>query len=182
MNQILEHYKLDGTTCTLDDCDYIQLKLLGPHATECDANILISKQSIKLVTRYKWYLGKDGYPTTFGYRGRSRMKLHRFLHRPIPKGYVVDHINRDRLDNRLANLRICTQKENSYNTSKRNGKYKGVRKCAKNKYAVKLQKDGKIYEIKDLDSEVEAAKMYDIIAEELFGQYAGKNFATSRNK
>lgn len=34
---------------------------------------------------------------------------------PLPKGYVVDHINTDPLDNRVTNLRICTQKGNMSN-------------------------------------------------------------------
>ena len=38
---------------------------------------------------------------------------------------VVDHINGDRLDNRLENLKILTQRQN---TSKRNGEFTGLKK------------------------------------------------------
>jgi len=93
----------------------------------------------------------------------------------IPKGNVVDHINRNKLDNRLENLRICSQKQNSYNTSKRNNKFKGVSKM-KNGWCAKITKDGQTHIIKNIPSEHEAAKIYDMMAEELFGQYAGKNF------
>ena len=41
--------------------------------------------------------------------------LHRLVMEPIPDGLVVDHINRDTLDNRKANLRIVTQQENTWN-------------------------------------------------------------------
>lgn len=40
--------------------------------------------------------------------------LHRYLLNP-PKGMTIDHINRNPLDNRRCNLRICTQFENNQN-------------------------------------------------------------------
>lgn len=46
----------------------------------------------------------------------SSRLLHRYLLNP-PKGMTVDHINRNPLDNRRCNLRICTQFENNQNQS-----------------------------------------------------------------
>ena len=44
------------------------------------------------------------------------------FHGPIPKGMYVDHINRDRADNRLVNLRLVTIEQSQANrgTNSRN--------------------------------------------------------------
>jgi hypothetical protein len=54
--------------------------------------------------------------------------LHRFLMNP-KKGYVVDHVNHDCLDNRKENLRCCSRSQNLWNAGiRRHNKsgFKGV--------------------------------------------------------
>ena len=176
-NTILKSFKNNGIECALDECDYFQLGLLPGRCKEVldqsQQCALISKESMDLILSFNWYLGKDQYP--IGYSKNKRgVKMHKLLMK-APDKHVVDHINRNRLDNRLENLRICTQKENSYNTSKRNGKYKGVKKM-KGGWCAQATKDNRRYIIKNIATEKEAAQIYDMIAEELFGEFAGKNF------
>ena len=56
---------------------------------------------------------KDGYVYCLG------SSLHRHVMGVTFDGNIaIDHINRDKLDNRKENLRICTAKENAANTDK----------------------------------------------------------------
>lgn len=163
-------------------CSYLQIELLGNHAKEKNSIMLVSKSSLSLISEFTWYLGSNGYPITYGSKKAGRrfsrgLGIHKMLLNPQRgNGLVVDHINRNKLDNRIENLRLCTPKENSYNTSRSSeGKYKGVTKNGKY-WNVCICKDGQKYEMKKIENEIEAAKIYDAMAEELFGQFAGKNF------
>lgn len=72
--------------------------------------------------RYRWRLDAKGYVIRYceirvGGKLLHRMKLaHAILGLPGP-GMIVDHINRDRLDNRRANLRFITKAQNAQNRS-----------------------------------------------------------------
>ena len=195
-NIINGFYTNDGIQVEdIKDCDYVQIKLDGTNAQKQNANMLISMESYMSIIKYKWYLGKCGYPVTYQSIDKKEksnvgVKIHKMLLGTILSycsnssnssdgKMVIDHINRNKLDNRLENLRICSAKQNSYNTSKRKdskNKYKGVKKQGKNKWCVSITKDGNKHEIKDIENEREAAYIYDLLAEELFGDYAGKNF------
>lgn len=66
-----------------------------------------------------------GYLTTKGYLrvklGESHYRVHRLIWKlshgeDPPAGMDIDHINRDRTDNRLANLRLATRSDNVNNS------------------------------------------------------------------
>lgn len=49
------------------------------------------------------------------------------MERPIPKGYEIDHKDRNRRNNRWKNLRICTRTKNHLNKHKQKNNKSGVR-------------------------------------------------------
>ena len=68
---------------------------------------------------------------------------------------VVDHINRNRTDNRVENLRLLNVSENNRNSTKSDHYNVGIWKAG-NKYKASYRKDGVRYYIGTFDSETEA--------------------------
>jgi hypothetical protein len=93
--------------------------------TKHEGSFLISKKDKELIQQRQWYIkdttAKGPTPYVACKFENKTCKLHRFLLNP-PKGFVVDHINRDTFDNRRENLRIVTYRENNLNISKRKNK------------------------------------------------------------
>ena len=105
------------------------------------------------------------------------------LHRLIidaPPGLLVDHQNGNPLDDRLANLRLATNAQNSCNRKKRkntSSKYFGVSYINKfGKWRVKIKKNGKEFHIGYFSDEIEAAHAYDEAAKKYHGIFAKLNF------
>lgn len=72
------------------------------------------------VMRSRWYLSAKGYVVRSIWKDghKPTLRLHRVLLGLEPGDpREVDHINRDKLDNRRANLRIVTRAENGQNVS-----------------------------------------------------------------
>jgi hypothetical protein len=74
--------------------------------------VMIDTFNIPLVRKHKWYLGSSGYAVSTS--GRHIMLMHRLINN-TPEGYLTDHINRNKLDNRKVNLRTCNESENMEN-------------------------------------------------------------------
>ena len=99
---------------------------------ECLVDIDDYKNKIKSLGT-KIFMYKNGY-CYFRFSGcgqnRKKIKLHRFLMNVVDDNTVIiDHINRNPLDNRKSNLRIANYKLNTYNASlfgNNTSKVKGV--------------------------------------------------------
>lgn len=148
--------------------------------------IYIDEEDYTRVTSRNWYVGTDPKHTyfyTYIYVSgiRKSIALHRFL-MGCTHGdkIVIDHINRNALDNRKCNLRKCTQRDNLCNSGIRidnSSGYKGVSFNKKeNNWNATIQYNGEIYSIGTAATAQEAAVLYDMVAIRMFGEYANPNF------
>lgn len=137
-------------------------------------SFIIDTNMIDYVGQMKWYVDK-----TKGYVKSTTTKI--YLHKYLMQNTdgVVDHINRDKADNRISNLRICTTQENNMNraVSKNNQSgIKGVSYCANrnrpSKYKASIGYDGKKIFLGYYRTKEEAEEVYKQKAIELFGEYA----------
>lgn len=76
--------------------------------------VICDIQDWERIKQFRWHLGINGYPAT-RIKGKT-ICLHQFL-MARKKGYVIDHINRNRLDNRRCNLRYASLRVNAINVS-----------------------------------------------------------------
>lgn len=93
-------------------------------------------------------------------------------------GMRVDHINRDKLDNRRENLRICTDQENSFNKELsivNTSGYKGVSRHCSGRWIGTIIFCRRHISLGPFDTREEAAAAYDYAARLLFGRYAYLN-------
>lgn len=78
---------------------------------------VVDKSDIETVRAYHWHISRGGYPVT----NDNKIPLHKILTNTDSK-QIVDHINRDKLDNRRCNLRLADYSSNGYNKRIKAGK------------------------------------------------------------
>ena len=112
-----------------------------------------------------WFLNDNGYVrANFPARrkNRSSLRLHRLL-MGSPTGLDIDHINGNKLDNRIKNLRITTRSQNLQNQRiDRHHTKSGIRGVAwfsrDSKWRAYVNKDGKQHHLGYFESLEDAAQ------------------------
>lgn len=143
---------------------------------------LVDDEDVPKILDYNWWVREGGYLIGIHRATGERVRLHRLI-TGATDGQVVDHINREPLDNRKANLRCVTQSQNMGNCvvhcDKKTSSFKGVYRhsdgarwfasCA-NKY------------LGTFDSEIDAAAAYDHAARARWGECARPNFKPAESQ
>lgn len=131
------------------------------------AETLVDDDIADLLGQWNWYartVRKKQRQWTYAIRqtggGLVPFTMQNFLMRPDP-GFVVDHIDRDPLNNRFDNLRIVTLAQNNQNLSPRQGStspYRGVSYVSgSGRWLAQATVNGRAWQ-QSFDTEIEAAE------------------------
>jgi hypothetical protein len=143
----------------------------------------VDGDDFEIMSTSKWCAMKHGRGGAYAVRWNRKAGKHEYMHRVIMnpgKGFDVDHINGDTLDNRRENLRVCSRAENVRNRAKTKrktlSKYKGV--CwhkGRNIWVSYICYNHKTTHLGAFAREEDAARAYNEKAIELFGDFARLN-------
>lgn len=150
----------------------IKLSKQGKHQGRYVA--IVDDEDFERLNEYNWFYTK-------GRACRVENRKHIAMHNEImntPIGKEIDHINRNALDNRKVNLRICTRQQNICNEVRKNKSgLRGVHfRDRKKPWVAYITVKRKQINLGSFNTEKEAAIVYDKKAKELFGEFATLNF------
>lgn len=95
--------------------------------------VLVDFEDIPKISDRRWFVLKNGYV-----QSGDKKYLHRIIAN-CPDGFVVDHINHNRLDNRKSNLRVCSYSVNNINAQRTaEGREFGIRKNKRGYFLVEI--------------------------------------------
>lgn len=147
-----------------------------------DKEVQVSPEDFDRVSVLIWYFMPNvwgGYAAR--HEGKQTVYLHQFIIGKPKKGFQIDHINHDGLDDRRENLRIVTQHQNNGNLRRpkhNTSGYKGVSAYPNNikkPWTAYIQNMGVKIHLGYFATPQEAALVYNLAAKEQWGKYAHLN-------
>ena len=138
--------------------------------------VLVDEDDRALLEEHNWHVYRRRHRTSYVQRpGSPVVYLHREIMSAGP-GEVVDHINGNGLDNRRANLRLCTPAENGANAKLSRRSTTGVKGVHyeefTKKYRAEICRNRKKYRLGRYDTLNEAAEARRKAEIALFGEFS----------
>lgn len=144
---------------------------------------IVDDEDAALIAPHSWWVSNAGNRGSYAYAriDGKNVAMHRII--MGVDGPLIDHINRNGLDNRRCNLRHCTASQNCANrivpVSKfgfRGVSVRGDGYVRPAPYRAEISFQGKRIRGRSFESAAMAAREYDRLAKEYYGEFAVLNF------
>lgn len=144
---------------------------------------IVDEEDYQRLMEHNWhYSGEYAARSITRRKNGKRNSSNVWMHKVVinsPEGMQVDHINRNKLDNRKSNLRVCTSHQNSINIGIRkdnNSGYKGVFFDSRSgKWVARIRHREKSIWIGTFDCVHQAGRAYNDVAFKFHGEFAYLN-------
>ena len=144
---------------------------------------MVDDEDFERVAQFRWQYRKTKSGAEYVIRKQKingvyvNIHLHRFV---LPHDFQdTDHIDGNGLNNQKFNLRPCTRSQNKMNQHSirlHSSRFKGVHfKKSSNIWGASIRARGKLKHLGYTEDESDAAKLYDVAANKLFGEFARTN-------
>lgn len=146
-------------------------KLIALHGKYGEGKFaIVDDEDYEYLNSYIWCMRAREY--VFSSIEGKIVYLHRLVLKVTDREVMVDHWNRNRLDNQKHNLRQCTNSQNQANTKSWRGlPHKGVY-LIKGRWMARIMYQGKRYFLGYFINKQDAIDVYNEKSKELFGEYA----------
>jgi hypothetical protein len=189
-SESMQDHTVSATTSTVNPFTPLTIKTTAAiiHLSK-GMHALVDAADFDVVSRYFWNPIQANTGKFYVCRKASEENpygsLHRFLMQ-ARRGEVVDHWDRNPLNNRRENLRVCTHQQNVWNRSadRRSGSgFKGVHFFKPTKrWQAHIRVNNKKIHLGYFPTVEDAARAYDAAAIEHFGEYAKTNFNQDKTR
>lgn len=119
--------------------------------------VALIDDDLEQLLRYPWRISIGGYAFR---HSEEKILMHRQVFGVVPTGFVIDHINRNRLDNRRDNLRAIPSGANAQNVGAYKNSRSGVRgvfwDASRRKFVAQVRHAGRNHNLGRFDSMEEA--------------------------
>ena len=141
-----------------------------------DTKIHVSDSDWHDLSKHGWCMSQ-GYlaATIYNDGARNTVKIHQYL-LGSREGFVIDHIDGDRTNNKRENLRFATPGLNNHNKKSRSKwGYKGIYQNINGTFNAEIKHSGNKYRLGAYPTVALAAHAYDKAAAQLYGSDAWTN-------
>ena len=137
---------------------------------------IVDDSVFTLLSAFTWNINGAGYAGAW--IGGKQIFLHRFII-GAKKGDEVDHVNGNKMDCRMVNLRCCTHSQNIANEGPRKHNKLGIKgvdyRASSNKFRATIRVNYKKIHIGLYDTAEEAKIAYNEAAIKHFGEFSYQN-------
>ena len=145
-----------------------------------DSQFIVDGDDYDALVVYRWKSHPKGYAQTWGAFPEGAKPTTHLLHRMVMQlhghdidGWLIDHEDRNRKNNRYKNLRLVDIKQSNQNRSSQS-KYKGVSHVG-GKWIASIDVDGEHIRLGSFEFADDACEAYDNAAKKMHGDYACLN-------